>query len=146
MSCCALSTLSVKLNPPADYPFFITWIPQPWNVNDINSKNVILKNTLPPPLQVSTSFAKIFATISPEVYRANEQGSQLFSQGFPRKKTNSLESSFKLAANLYQYTPEDSTERCLRESRQMLCLASKSEKSPGPKETFSHLLMCTLKK
>lgn len=62
------------------------------------------------------------------------------------EKANSLESLFKLAPNLYQYTPKASAERCLRESKQMLCLASKSEKSPGPKETFPHLLMCTLKK
>lgn len=64
----------------------------------------------------------------------------------PEKKPNHLESLFKLAPNLHEYTPKHTAERSLRESRQMLCLGSKSEKSPGPKETFPHLLMCTLKK
>lgn len=69
-----------------------------------------------------------------------------YSHKVSREKNNSLESLFKLAPNPHQYTPKNSAEMSLKESRQMLCLESKSEKSPGPKETFPHLLMCTVKK
>lgn len=140
-----LSVHSSKLNPPADYPFFITWIPQSWNIIEIHSKNVIEKTHCH--LHSRSQFL-LQKSLPQLIQKCREQTDKEanYSHKVSPEKNNSLESLFKLAPNLHQYTPKQSAERSSRESRQMLCLGSKSEKSPGPKETFPHLLMCTLKK